>query len=228
MRRSVTSILVGLLLAVPALAQETSYVPDVLELDGQSTMVFPTDESLDLSGGSTIEFWVQPDWTKAPAFDPVILSYAGEEGASYLVTVLRDRDGLGVMSGDTYEVVPFDFTDGQMHHVALISYAATTEVLVGNNLVAVLPMSIQSLPADGLFIGTSDGESDPFTGALAAVRLWGVPLSQDTVIDWAMSDVLAPQGPEHPDLRFLIGHSDFNTGDFLLASASTPNENGGN
>ncbi|MEO0464630.1 MAG: LamG-like jellyroll fold domain-containing protein [Pseudomonadota bacterium] len=218
----------GLLFALPVLAQETQYVPDVLELDGQSTMVFPTDENLDLSGGSTIEFWVQPDWTEAPGFDPVILSYAGEEGASYLITVLRDRDGIGVMSGDTYEVVPFDFSGGQMHHVALISYPQKTDVLVGNDLVAVLPMSIQSLPADGLFIGTSDGENSPFTGALAAVRLWGVPLTQDTVIDWAMRDVLAPQGPEHPDLRFLIGHSDFTTGDFLLASASTPTETGGN
>lgn len=228
MLRTLISISAGFLLALPALAQDTQYVPDVLELDGQSTMVFPTDESLDLSGGSTIEFWVQPDWTNAPAFDPVVLSYAGEQGASYLITVLRDRDGIGVMSGDTYEVVPFDFGDGQMHHVALISYAKTTEVLVGSDLVAVLPMSIQSLPADGLFIGTSDGENNPFMGALAAVRLWGVPLSQETVIDWAMSDVLAPQGPEHPDLRFLIGHSDFATGDFRLAAASTQTEIEGN
>ena len=133
-----------------------------------------------------------------------------------------------LLAGDTYEVVPFDFSDGKMHHFALINYGEKTEVLVGNDLVAVLPMSIKSLPADGLFIGTSDGESNPFTGALAAVRLWGIPLAQDTVIDWAMSDVLAPQGPEHPDLRFLIGHSDFTTGDFLLAAASTETEIGGN
>ncbi len=216
----------GLLFATSVIAQDQQYVPDVLELDGQTTLEFPADESLDLSGGSTIEFWVQPDWNAAPAFDPVVLSYVGDEGASYLVTVLRDRDGIGVMSGDQYEVAPFNFTDGRMHHVALINYGTETEVLVNDELVEVLPFAIQSLPASGLFIGTSDGENDQFLGAIAAVRLWGVPLDADTVVEWAARDVVADQSREHPDLPFLIGHSAFRSGDFLLASAtnSTPSE----
>jgi len=205
------------LLAVPASAQ---YQPDVMEFDGVTTLGFPADESLDLSGGATIEFWVQPDWETAPTFDPVVLSYAGEKGASYLVSILRDRDGLGIMSGDTFIVAPFDFTDGKMHFVAIIDYGDRTEVMVDNGLVAVLDMTIQSLPADGLFIGTADGTNDPFLGAIAAVRLWGVPLSQDTVLQYAMRDILDEERAEHPDLRFLVGHSAFASNDFLLASAS--------
>ncbi|MEO0464432.1 MAG: LamG-like jellyroll fold domain-containing protein [Pseudomonadota bacterium] len=205
------------LLAVPASAQ---YAPDVMEFDGVTTLGFPADESLDLSGGATIEFWVQPDWETAPAFDPVVLSYAGEKGASYLVSVLRDRDGLGIMSGDTFIVAPFDFTDGKMHFVAIIDYGDRTEVMVDSTLVAVLDLTIKSLPADGLFIGTADGTNDPFLGAIAAVRLWGVPLSQDTVLKYSMRDILDEERAEHPDLRFLIGHSAFNSEDFLLASAS--------
>ena len=132
------------------------------------------------------------------------------------------------MSGDKYEVVPFDFSDGRMHHLALIDYGKQTEVLVNNDLVAVLPMTIQNLPADALFIGSSDGENNPFQGALGAVRLWGVPLAQDTVIDWALRDVLSEEGSNHPDLRFLIGHSAFSSEDFLLASIAAEPKTGGN
>ena len=228
MRAIIFTVLAGALLHLPLAAQGKSYLPDVLELDGETSLTFPADESLDLSGGATIEFWVQPDWTTPPTFDPVVLSYAGGDGASYLVSLLRDRDGIGVMSGKKYEVVPFDFSGGRMHHVALIDFGTQTEVLVNNDLVAVLPMTIETLPADGLFIGTSDGESNPFQGALGAVRLWGVPLAQDTVIDWAMRDVLSEEGADHPDLQFLIGHSAFSSEDFLLASVAAEPETGGN
>lgn len=228
MIRTCCIILSAALLQVPAVAQDEPYSPDVIEFDGQSTLAFPSHASLDLSGGSTIEFWAQPDWTDAPDFDPVVLSYAGGESASYLVSLLRDRDGIGIMSGDRYEVVPFDFTDGKLHHVALIDYGDQTEVLIDDGLVAVLPMTIQSLPAEGLFIGTSDGANDPFYGALAALRLWGVPVSRDTVIEWTMRDVLSSDGPAHPDLPFLIGHSDFRNQDFLLAAIDATNTSEGN
>ncbi len=205
------------LIASPLSAQ---YTPDVMEFDGATTLGFPADESLDLSGGATIEFWVQPDWETAPSFDPVVLSYAGPEGASYLVALLRDRNGIGIMSGDTFMVAPFDFTDGKMHFVAIIDYGDRMEVMVDNTLVAVLEMTIKSLPADGLFIGSADGNNDPFLGAVAAIRLWGVPLSQDNVLNYAMRDLLDEEQAEHPDLRFLIGHSAFASEDFLLADTT--------
>ncbi|MXO89283.1 LamG domain-containing protein [Pontixanthobacter aquaemixtae] len=228
MLRTITSLLAAMLLALPVVAQDSQYLPDVLELDGQTTLNFPADESLDLSGGATIEFWVQPDWTDAPQFDPVILSYAGTEGASYLVAMLRDRDGIGIMTGETFEVAPFDFSDSKMHHVVLIDYGNQIEVLVDNALVAILPVTIQSLSADGLFIGSSDGENDPFLGALAGVRLWGLPVAQDVVANWRMRDVLSNEEQEHPDLRFLVGHSAFQSEDFLLANAEPNTENEGN
>ncbi|MEL7188726.1 MAG: LamG-like jellyroll fold domain-containing protein [Pseudomonadota bacterium] len=217
------TILSGLFFAILALIAaplSAQYQPDVLELDGATTLVFPAHETLDLSGGATIEFWVQPDWESAPGFDPVILSYAGEQGASYLVAMLRDRDGIGIMSGDTFMVAPFDFTDGEMHFVAIIDYGDRTEVLVDNTLVAVLDMTIQSLPADGLYIGTADGTNDPFLGGIAAVRLWGIPLSQDVLLQHAMRDLLDEERAQHPDLRFLIAHSAFGTEDFRLAAAN--------
>ncbi|MEL7199607.1 MAG: LamG-like jellyroll fold domain-containing protein [Pseudomonadota bacterium] len=218
--KTVLSGIIFAILAAIAAPLSAQYQPDVLELDGATTLVFPAHETLDLSGGATIEFWVQPDWESAPGFDPVILSYAGEQGASYLVAMLRDRDGIGIMSGDTFMVAPFDFTDGEMHFVAIIDYGDRTEVLVNNTLVAVLDMTIQSLPADGLFIGTADGTNDPFLGGIAAVRLWGIPLSQDVLLQHAMRDLLDEERAQHPDLRFLIAHSAFGTEDFRLAAAN--------
>jgi len=217
--KTALSAIIFAILALISTPLSAQYQPDVLELDGATTLVFPTDETLDLSGGATIEFWVQPDWQSAPNFDPVILSYAGQQGASYLIAMLRDRDGIGIMSGDTFMVAPFDFTDGKMHFVAIIDYGDRTEVMVDNSLVAVLDMTIQSLPADGLFVGTADGTNDPFLGAMAAVRLWGIPLSQDVLLQYATRDLLDEERAEHPDLRFLIAHSAFATEDFRLAAA---------
>ena len=83
-----------------------------------------------LADGGTIEFWVVPDWTSDPGYDPVIICNAGPEGASYLVAMLRDRDGIAIAAGEEEDVVTFDFSDGQLHHVAVVQYDDGTAVFV--------------------------------------------------------------------------------------------------
>jgi hypothetical protein len=201
-------------LSAPIAAQ--SYVPDLLELDGTVTLQFPADDRMALEGGATIEFWVQPDWKSDPGYDPVILSNAGEEGALYLVAIAREKDGLGIMSGDLFEMVPFDFTDGKLHHVNITDYGDTMLVFVDGVLISELPLTFKKRPSKGFWIGSADGENDLFVGAIAGLRIWDIPVDADNVLDFMMAPIAPLEGKDHPDLKWLVGASDFQNTGFLL------------
>ena len=156
----ITKLMVGLAMFIlPASISAQSYIPDVLELDGTETLEFPADDRVQLADGATIEFWVAPDWKEDPGYDPVILSNRGNSGYSYMIAMLRDRNGIGIISGGEVDLAPFDFTDGKLHHVAIIDYSDSIMVFVDNIAVADLDMSLRSLPSTGFWIGSSDGEN---------------------------------------------------------------------
>lgn len=210
------SIIGSVLLALSAPIAAQSYTPDLLELDGTVTLQFPADDRMALEGGATIEFWVQPDWKSDPGYDPVILSNAGEEGALYLVAIAREKDGLGIMSGDLFEMVPFDFTDGKLHHVNITDYGDTMLVFVDGVLISELPLTFKKRPSKGFWIGSADGENDPFVGAIAGLRIWDIAVDADNVLDFMMALVAPQTGKDHPDLKWLVGVSDFQNKGFLL------------
>lgn len=216
MMRNFLPLLAGLLLSFSASAQNTAYTPDVMELDGTQTLEFPPDDRLIMTGGATIEFWVQPDWSKDPGYDPVVLSNAGPQGPSYLVALLRDRDGIGIMVGEQSVLAAFDFTDGKMHHVAIIDDGTSTAILVDGTPVAVTDLNFKSLPSAGFWIGSSDGANDPFIGAIAGLRLWDVAVNPAQIKAFAQANIAGNSGKTHPDLDWLIGESDFGNRDFLL------------
>lgn len=195
-----------------ALAQ--TYTPDILELDGGDGLEFFPEESYNISGYGTVEFWVIPDWQEDPGFDPVILSNAGEQGPSYLVALLRGRDGLGLVTGNREEIVAFDFTDGKMHHVAINDYGDALLVYIDHILVGRFDAGFQQLPSSGLWVGTADGTLSPFVGAVAALRFWGVPVEPDDLKKYARKDIFGGNG--HPDLDYLTAVSDFANGDITV------------
>lgn len=204
------------LLAIISAPLSAQYSPDVLELDGTETLQFPADERMVLTGGSTIEFWVQPDWTTDPGYDPVVLSNAGPEGPLYLVALLRDRDGLGIMIGEQSAIAAFDFTDGKMHHVAIIDDGTSIAMLVDGSPVGIAEMTSKRLPSAGFWIGSSDGQNDPFVGAIAGLRLWDIAVNPAQIKEFAIVDIIANRAKPHPDLGWLIGLSDFANKDFVL------------
>lgn len=211
----IIAALVALMASHAPLAAQ-NYVPDVLELDGETTLAFEADDRVQLLGGATIEFWVQPDWQEDMDYDPVILANGGDDGYSYLVAMLRDRSGIGIISGPRVMVAPFDFSDGQMHHVAIIDYADSLLVFVDNVAVAEAEMAFVSLPSAGFWIGTSDGLEEPFIGAIAGMRLWDFAVDPDVIAEFRLTDILDDEGNIHPNLEWLIGVSDFNNQDFFL------------
>jgi len=211
------NLCVVFLMAFPAFAQ--SFTPDVGQFDGASTIALDANDAFDIAGSGTIEFWVEPDWTEDPGYDPVIISNAGADGASYLVAILRDRDGLGVLANERVEFVDFDFTDGKMHFVALCDYEDALLVYIDGELLARFEnMSFASLPSQGVWIGSADGETAPFIGAIANLRLWGYPVGIKELLTYAVGDLFENEESRHPGLDFLLGISDFENADFLIAT----------
>lgn len=203
------------ILAMIAAPLSAQYTPDVLELDGTETLQFPADDRMVLTGGSTIEFWVQPDWTSDPGYDPVILANSGPEGPLYLVAMLRDRDGLGIMIGGQSAIAAFDFTDGKMHHIAIIDDGTSVAMLVDGTPVGIAELTSKALPSNGFWIGSADGENGAFPGAIASLRIWDVAVSQANLRAFAGADI-GDDVRVHPDLEYLVGVSDFTNQDFLL------------
>ncbi len=187
------------------------YTPDVAEFDGSSTLSFEPAESLFIGGAATIEFWVVPDWNTQPDYDPVVLSNAGPDGPSYLIAVLRDKDGLVLVSGKEKFLIPYAFNDSQLHHVAIVETDSHTLAYVDGQLQGGTEFAIQDLPSLGLWVGSADGSTAPFIGALAEIRIWGTALSQTEIANYAGRDI-----GDHPSRSELRASSDFvNDGMFI-------------
>ena len=205
-----------------AIAQSSAYSPDVHELNADSLLSFDPAPELDISSGGTIEFWVSPDWTDDPGYDPTILSNAGEQGPSYIIAMLRDRDGLAIVSGETEDIVTFDFTDRALHHVAISQLDTGMVVFIDGEVVGTPDIKTSPLPSSGLWLGSIDGEGQVFDGAIAGLRFWSVDIPQDTLKKFAFSDIFGSGGEEHPDLQYLSAVSDFASGDLLITEANEP------
>ncbi len=186
---------------------EGGYEIDILKLDGSETLAFDPDPKLAPNEQSTIEFWVQPQWNEVPDFDPVVLSNYGTEGASYLIAISAERDGILIASDDMLEAAPFDFTDDELHHVALVDYGDSVRLLVDLEYVADLPITFESLPSNGLYIGSADDSGDAFTGLIGGLRIWSVAVEDASLAQFARRDVA--DEPAHPDVDALKLISDF-------------------
>ena len=137
---------VTLLCVTPVIGFAQDYRPDILELSPGEGLSVPWDKALDLSGGGTVEFWVVPTFEGVPNYDPVILSSAGPNGAPYLIAMLRDKDGIAVVAGEEEGVIPYEFTDGKLHHVAVNSYADGIIVYIGGSAAASFDFTVPEIP----------------------------------------------------------------------------------
>ena len=215
MQRFIPLLLLSLCAATTGAEQ---YTPDVAEFDGTTSFTFDPSPQLVLADGGTIEFWVVPDWTSDPGYDPVIICNAGPEGASYLVAMLRDRDGIAIAAGEDEDVVTFDFSDGQLHHVAVVQYEDGTAVFVDGEVAGTSDLRFQDLPSVGVWVGSIDGENNAFRGAIAGLRVWDVAVPQEELVAYALEDIFAG---DHPDLAWLSAISDFRAGELLLVEAES-------
>ncbi|MEZ5921538.1 MAG: LamG domain-containing protein [Parvularculaceae bacterium] len=217
--------MLGLVAAsLPALAQDETpapadtYRPDIAEFAGADSIELAPNSSLFLYGDGTIEFWAVPDWKDDPGYDPVVISNAGPDGASYLVSILGDRTGVGVRSGESEGYAPFDFTDGLLHHIAVVSEEGLTKVYVDGALQGAFDMRFKPIGSEGVWIGSADGETAPFVGAIAQLRIWDSALTPEELVAYSQDNPFGGVDGEHPEIANLLAVSAFEDREVLIAS----------
>lgn len=167
-------------LASTATAQ-TLEADEVVVFDGQSRLDYPGSPALVPGFPATLEFWIAPAWQDPLAYDPCVVSSMGLEQVNYAVHIGADRQSIGLFVGDRHARLPFDFSDGRMHHVALLSYGPElTEVRINGASVGTLGLGLGNGPSLSFHLGSLDAEQAPLVGALARVRLWDSLLDEQT------------------------------------------------
>lgn len=208
--------ILALLFCTSAIADD--YTPDVVEFDGMTTLAFDAAPQLVLADGGTVEFWVVPGWTSDPGYDPAILSNKGPEGLSYLVAMLRDRSGIAFAAGEAEDVFTFNFADGRLHHVAISQFEDGISIYVDGQVVGGSAIKSLDLPSDGVWVGSLDGANNLFLGAIAGLRFWDTVLTQEEIVEFALTDVF---DGDHPNIDNLSAMSNFSSGELLLVQAET-------
>ncbi len=201
------------------------YKPPIARFDGNNSISFPADLSLDFSEYATIEFWVAATWTELDD-DPTILSYVGAEGSRFALILTGDRQGIGMLAGEDWDAVSFDFSDGKMHHVAFVFLGDETDVYIDGEFGRTLAVSIADVPARRLNLGSYNGVDGGFPGALAGLRIWDAPLDADYIAAFRQVDVTSERGRRHPMIDSLVAISYFADGrrDILLLRDPVPSE----
>ena len=136
---------------------------------------------------------------------------------------MRDRSGLVIGSNGEEEVVLFDFSDKQLHHVAIIQLADGMIVYVDGRLAGTPELLAGSDPSIGFWVGGVDGSKNKFIGAIAALRIWHTAISQKEIVRFAFADIFDGGDTGHPDLEHLTARSDFTQQDILLVSDNVAN-----
>ncbi|MEO1487975.1 MAG: LamG-like jellyroll fold domain-containing protein [Pseudomonadota bacterium] len=212
---STAALALTLGLATPIAAQD--YTPDVVEMSETGPFAFEPAPQLDLANGGALEFWVAPGWSADPGYDPPVLVNMGEQGVSYLVSVLRDRDGLVFANAEDEDVFLVDLTDGALHHVAINVMQDGIEVYVDGAVVGTSDLRPSRRPSSGLFVGGLGLEdTGRFEGAIGQLRFWKEPLYEDDIVAYRLRDVLDEKAGDHPDAANLAAMSDLNSGQMLL------------
>jgi hypothetical protein len=217
--------LVGLLVAlfISDNVWSQSTPPPVARFDGSAQLSFPADLSLDFSDYGTVEFWVSATWEQLD-YDPTILSYLGPQGPRFAFIIMGDRQGIGMLAGDQWDAVEYDFSDGLMHHVAFVVLGDETDVFIDGQYQSTLAVTIADLPASGLHLASFNGSYAGFPGALADLRIWDAPLDGDDINVYRKFDISSEEGLGHPMIDSLVGVGYFSEGrrSILLLKQAIP------
>jgi len=206
--------------AVPqiASAQDANFMPLMATFTGKEALVLSPTPSLDINGFGTVEFWVQAGWTGDAGYDPAIMGYSGSSGARFGIYLTRDAQALGIQAGPYYDTIDFDFSDGQLHYVALSVIDDTISVMIDGELQDTLGFGFADLPGTSFSIG-SIGRFSPFIGRIGQVRIWDEPIEPDTLVNFSWREIAADGPGAHPDIDALVGVSAFGnpeTGGFVF------------
>lgn len=173
---------------------------ELVYFDGESALDYPANPVLALQSLGSVEFWASALWAEDLDYDPSVIASLSGETVNYAVHIAGDRQALVFYSGEHSSRIPFDFTDGLMHHIAVVSFnEGLAEVAVDGRILAVIDHGFIAAESARLSLGSLDGTQAMFVGGLARLRLW--------------SDALAPKMKKSD----LLLESVFNDEGFNLA-----------
>jgi hypothetical protein len=201
--------LAAVLLGSPAPSRADTLEQPLAFLDGSNGASYGPAPALALQTFGTIEFWVSAGWTSDPGFDPTILAHQGDAGTLYSVHIRGDRRGIGYWDGANYVVAPFDFSDGDLHYVAIVTEDMLTTIWVDGDPLALAVVGYGVGESTGFHLGSLDGTQSPFYGRVAGLRLWSVALEGPVLNAYAFTDLLEHDGAGHPAAASLVGAVDF-------------------
>jgi len=212
----VLALSLSLLVFLQAKAEDAlDYRPPTASFSGKGALLLPFANVLNINGAGTIEFWVSAQWEGKLEYDPAIIAYAGPEGPRFAVHLASNAKGIGIYAGEYFEGVQYDFTDGALHYVAIVTTGDFIDIYIDGIFQRTLGYGFADLPATTFSIG-SYSDRAAFIGEIGQVRIWNEPIDQDTLNKFALIPLLA-QGPDaHPDIQALVAMSTF----------ANPNSNG--
>jgi len=190
-----------------------------LLLDGGTSLDVDSDPDLELGSSGTLEFWMAAVWdedddvTHFPCVVGRRKPYEGDEAAGfaeatqYSIHLTPDRQSIGLFNGDKWASVAFDFSDGKLHHVAFLTRDASTQVVIDGVERGSIDVGYGSARDLPLHIGSSDGGSEFFIGALPSLRIWRGALSLEQLR--ALSDLIGPPPDDDPVASRLVAYTEF-------------------
>lgn len=203
----------------PAIVRTADFAPVMETFSGKSARSYGPSPALDINGYGTIEFWVAAKWTQNPGYDPAIMAYYGPKGARFAIYITGDAKALGVQAGPHYEKVAFDFSDGELHHVALTTIGETVIVMIdGEVQPEALKFGFGDFAPKAFSIGAA-GNVSPFIGQIGQIRIWDEPIDPDVLVAFSWKALGAEDPDAHPDIDALVGVSAFGnpeTGGFIF------------
>lgn len=205
---------------------------DLLELDGETSLDLPASSTFDLGSSGTIEFVVLADWNDDPGYFPCVLAsrsaYDGDDPSvlaamtRYSVHISGDRKSIGLWNGVRWAGVPFEFGDGRFHRVALVTRETSTTVYVDGENRGELVIGYGAGAGLPFHVGSSDGASEFFVGALSGVRIWRAALEPETLA--RLASYPGPPPPDDPSLGELVALSSFTESEPTLLVSGTGGE----
>jgi hypothetical protein len=200
--------------------RDPNFAPVMETFTGKNAVILPASPALDINGYGTVEFWVAAKWAQDPGYDPAVMAYYGPTGARFAIYVARDAKALGVQAGRFYDTVAFDFSDGEMHHVALTTVGDAISVMIdGEVQPQALNFGFGEAAPTRLTIGSA-GNVSPFIGQIGQVRIWNEPIDPEVLTEFSWKPLGAQAPNLHPDIDALAGISAFGnpeTGGFIYA-----------
>ena len=167
-RKYLSLLLVLLVSAAPWFASAEDIAADELAVfDGETRLDYAGHPAFQFSTPATVEFWIAPSWLETAEFDPCVVSSLSENSVNFAICIGADRNSIGLYAGEKYASLPFDLSDDNLHHVAVISMTPEfTEVVVDGESQGLLELGFLNQGSSSFHLGSLDGEQSPFMGLI--------------------------------------------------------------